>query len=380
MKHYINIIVTNLLFLCCFCISTTSFAQYTNFRLIEPREGNEPQPRAILWSKDKARALIHYNDEHINVVDGVRIDKEWRVKEIKHESIVFGRVSEKRYIEYYIDPSKRPQKKYGTWSFYGLPITIWQAVQILCDGFEYNAVMHNLCSGAVVPHHNGENFKELLYSLLPQHNSARLDGDTLYIFPTNPPIEKWTDILNRRRKFNHKILSIRFPSLEKEGVITSAGYDIQYILRVISLGGEVPISFPKNLHFNVYANYKKVPFSKILCDIVYTNQCIIIEREDGLEVIPWLEGINQPNTNNMVNKDYVPLYDLNNDFVTSNPMYSDEKSGSGPYPPPLLADPKIVPAVVAEPTGLIKDINGHPFVVQPYEPASIPSRHSGDSE
>ena len=76
-----------LLLLFSFLVSlpVSSFAQYTNFRLIEHREGDEPKPQAILWSKEKALALIYYNEEHINVVDGVRIDKEWRVKEIKKE-------------------------------------------------------------------------------------------------------------------------------------------------------------------------------------------------------------------------------------------------------------------------------------------------------
>ena len=354
------------------------FAQYDNFRLIEPRKGDEPQPRAVLWSHDKSVALIHYRDEHIIAINDVKLDNEWRIKELKRESIVFGRTSEKRYIEYYIDPTKRPQKSYGTWSFYGLPITLWEMIQLLTDGFGYNAVMHNLCTGAVVPKHNGSNFKELLYNMLPQYTSARLDGDTLYVFPTNPPNEKWIDVLNRKRRFSHKALSIRFPGLANKGIITSVGYDIQYVLRVISLGGEVPISFPKDMHFAVYANFKKVPFSKILCDIVYTNQCIVVEREAGLEVIPWPGKPERPEKQNVKVREPVPLPPLRNDLITVDPVYYDEKSGSGPYPPPLVADPRVAPSVVYGPMGFFSDEKGHPIVVQPYSPASITSRLSGD--
>ena len=356
----------------------TCFAQYDNFRLIEPRKGDEPQPRAILSSHDKSVALIHYRDEHIVAINDVRLDKEWKVKEIKRESIVFGRTSEKRFIEYYIDPVKRPQKSYGTWSFYGLPITLWEMIQLLTEGFGYNAVMHNLSTGAVVPKHNGAGFKELLYDLLPSYNCARLDGDTLYVFPKNTPNEKWTNVLNRKRRFSHRALAVRFPGLANKGIITSIGYDIQYILRVISLGGEVPISFPKDLHFAVYANYKKVPFSKILCDIVYTNQCIIVERERGLEVIPWPGKPERPGKQNVKDRQPVPLPPLRNDMVTADPVYYDEISGSGPYPPPLVSDPRIAPSVVMGPMGFFSDEKGHPIVVQPYSPASITSRLSGD--
>ncbi len=372
-------VIIKIIFTIAFLIAVPAcFAQYDNFRLIEPRKGDEPQPRAILWSHDKASALVHYRDEHINVINDVKLDNEWRVKRINRESITFGRTSEKRYIEYYIDPTKRPQKKYGTWSFYGLPITLWEGMQLLTDGFGYNAVMHNLCTGAIVPKHNGSNFKELLYNVLPPYTSARLDGDTLYVFPTNPPNEKWIDILNRKRRFSHKALSIRFPGLEKKGIITSLGNDIQYILRVISLGGEVSISFPKDLHFAVYANYKKVPFSKILCDIVYTNQCIVVERESGLEVIPWPGKPAVRDKRNVKNREPVPLPPLRTDLLTADPRYYDEKSGSGPYPPPLVADPKIAPSVVMGPMGYFRDEKGHPIVVQPYAPASFPSRLSGD--
>ena len=191
MTKQAKLIIKVLFVIAVFMAVPACFAQYDNYRIIEPRKSNDPQPRAILASHDKSVALIHYKDEHIIVINDVRLDNEWRVKELKRESIIFGKASEKRYIEYYIDPTKRPQKAYGIWSFYGLPITVWEMVQLLTDGFGYNAVMHNLCTGAVVPKHNGAGFKELLYNLLPAYNSARLDGDTLYVFPTNPPIEKW---------------------------------------------------------------------------------------------------------------------------------------------------------------------------------------------
>ena len=141
--------ITTKYFILIFFLTIVSSAQYTNFRLIEPREGDEPQPKAIIWSKDKHEALIQYRDEHTVVVDNERLDKEWSVKEIKRESIIFGRTSQKRYIEYYVYPSKRPNKRYSSCSFFSLPISLFEALHLLTDAFNYDMVMHNLCGGSV---------------------------------------------------------------------------------------------------------------------------------------------------------------------------------------------------------------------------------------
>ncbi len=372
-------ILVSLTFLLSF--STNLCAQYTNFRLIEPREGDEPQPRAIIWTKDKHEALIHYNDEQIVAVDDVRLDKEWKIKEIKRESIIFGRTSQKRYIEYYIDPSKRPNKRYSSCSFFSLPISLFEALQLITDAFNYNVVMHNLCGGSVSIQRNEEGFHALLNDIIPAGNFARVVNGTLFVIPLNAPNEKTKDIIERRKAFNHKALAIRFPGLEKKGTVFSKGYDIQYILRVISLGGEVPISFPNDLHFAVYANFKKVPFSKILSDIVYTNQCIIVERETGLEIIPW--QVNQYNAYSSPVTAYEPLNlpPLKKKLITADPVYYDEKSGSGPYPPPLINDPSIYPAPVVRSMGYFSDENGHPIIIQPYPASNANFRnYPGDSE
>ena len=102
-------------------IAMPCYAQYTDFRILEELKGNEPAPRAILWSTKKKIALVHYKDQHTVVCEKVHLDDEWWVKEIKRESIVFGKDSDKRYVELYIDPSKRPNKINHGWSFFGLP-------------------------------------------------------------------------------------------------------------------------------------------------------------------------------------------------------------------------------------------------------------------
>jgi hypothetical protein len=226
--------------------------------------------------------------------------------------------------------------------------------------------MNNLCTGASVPHITSDNFYEILHSIIPRQNTYRVDGDTLYLFPTNTPYENWKKILNRRRNFNYKALALRYPGLEKEGVVISKGNDIQFVLRVISLGGEVPIKFPKKLHFAVYANFKKVPFYKILSDIVYTNQCVIVERETCLEVVPWVESL--VNDENLDNQENEPV----DDFIISEPNNIDIKSGAGPYPPPN----SILPEIMTGSTLDISNYNNHPVVKQNFGFTN----KSGDSE
>ena len=271
-----------------------AYAQYTCYKTVEQRNGDEPLPRAILWGGlGKAHALIHYRDQHLNVVDDLRLDKEWRIKQINRDSILFARYSEKRYVEYKLESQERP-KYHNDWSFYGLPITTWEAMELLADAFGHNAVMHNLACGAAKLGVHDTNAMNLLYKILPPRLRARLDGDTMYVLPIDcADGESWTAPLTRKRKYNYKALEIMYPSLKEKGILVSRGDDIQYVLRTISTGGKVPISFPKDLHFAVYCTFNKVSFSKILSDIVLINQCSIIEREKGIEIIRWPGNTNK---------------------------------------------------------------------------------------
>lgn len=345
-----------------------AYAQYTCYKTVEQRNGDEPLPRAILWGGlGKAHALIHYRDQHLNVVDDLRLDKEWRIKQINRDSILFARYSEKRYVEYKLESQERP-KYHNDWSFYGLPITTWEAMELLADAFGHNAVMHNLACGAAKLGVHDTNAMNLLYKILPPRLRARLDGDTMYVLPIDcADGESWTAPLTRKRKYNYKALEIMYPSLKEKGILVSRGDDIQYVLRTISTGGKVPISFPKDLHFAVYCTFNKVSFSKILSDIVLINQCSIIEREKGIEIIRWPGNTNKKSEaccelqyNNCYNQNYTNYqrnsvvgnngyysgYDVTkpaNNTVTSDPVYLDQISGSGPYPPPLYPDKGMIP-------------------------------------
>jgi hypothetical protein len=116
-------------------------------------------------------------------------------------------------------------------------------------------------------------------------------------------------------------LALRFPGLNKSGILFSRGDDIQFVLKKIALGGKTPIQFPRDLHFPVYCSFRNMPFFQILKKIVYLNQCIIIERENGLEITPWPRQIlrNKP----------VPDYPR----IIVNPI--EPQPGTGPNPPPL---------------------------------------------
>lgn len=340
-----------------------SFAQYACFKTIEERKGDEPLPMAILWSEKNQVALVRYRDQILTVFNRTRLDNEWHVKEIKRDRVIFGRESEKRFIEYQLNAPKKVRYHHD-WSFFGQGISLWEAIELLITGFGNDAVMHYRAGGAVIPGNHGHSLMNLMKPSLPENMRAVLENGTLYVLPKELPEEGWADIMKRRLKFNHKSLQIRFPTLEKEGTVVSHGDDIQYILRVISLGGKVPIAFPKNLHFPVYASFSDISFSKILCDIAFINQCSVVEREKCLDIVPWRALPKAINSNPDVvkkfkitenGKEAVSRYAVNvpyimrsndEDYIMADPERYDEISGSGPYPPPLIGDPEMFPSKV----------------------------------
>lgn len=287
------------------------------------RQGDEPVIRAILYHKDNPRALLHYDSRNFHVVDKMRLDNEWQVEEIRRESILFKRISNRTFVEIFLNPPQKAKFHRG-WSFYGHPISLWQAIELLAHGFGYQALMHFQAGGAVVPGNHGGSVEKLMQKILPPHHRLALVGPVLLVLPVKPSGEEWTEVLNRMKKCDPERLSIRYPGLNKPGFVFSRGDDIQMVLRKIALGGKTPIQYPRDLHFPVYCSFRNIPFGQILAKIIYLNQCIIIEREFGLEITPWPRQILQQR----------PYADL--PLIRAEPF--EPQSGPGPMPPPLLQE------------------------------------------
>ncbi|HNX74073.1 MAG TPA: hypothetical protein PLM07_00805 [Candidatus Rifleibacterium sp.] len=292
-------------------------AQYAVLR------GDEPRIRAILYFKENPRALIYYNDQRFHAIPHTRLDDEWYVEEIRRESILFKRTTSHSFAELYLNAPQKA-KFHKDWSFYGHPIALWEAVELLAHGFGYQAVMHFQAGGAVVPGSHGDTLGKLLKKILPPHHRFAFEGPVLMVLPVQPSGEEWTEVLERMKLCVPERLSLRYPGLNKPGVILSRGDDIQFILRKIALGGKVPIQFPRDLHFPVYASFRNVPFAQMLVKILYLNQCILIEREEGLEVTPWPRQILQ-------RRPYA-------DFPLIKAMPSEPQQGTGPSAPPQLSE------------------------------------------
>ncbi|MDD3148215.1 MAG: hypothetical protein PHD82_13015 [Candidatus Riflebacteria bacterium] len=300
-------------------------------------KGDEPRIRAILFHQDNPRALIYYNDQRFHAVPHTRLDKEWYIEEIRRESILFKRASTHSFVELFLHAPQKA-KFHKDWSFYGHPLALWEAVELLAHGFGHQAVMHFQAGGAVVPGNHGSTIGKLLKKVLPPHHRFAFAGPTLMVLPVKPSGEEWTEVLQRMKLCVPDRLSLRYPGLNKPGVILSRGDDIQFILRKISLGGKVPIQFPRDLHFPVYASMRGIPFAQMLVKILYINQCILIEREEGLEVTPWPRQILQ-------RRPYA-------DFPLIKSMPSEPQEGSGPYPPPLIKEHLLDHPVVQQNPGL----------------------------
>lgn len=279
-----------------------------------------PRIKAILYGEKNPRALIYYDGRRFHAYNEMRLDDEWYIKEIRRESILFKTNSLSIYKEIFLNPPKRTSF-HREWSFFGHPIALWQAIEMLAQGFGYQAVMHFQAGGSVIPGHHGGTLNKILYKILPQHHRFKIEGPVLMVLPVKPSGEEWTEVLQRMQKCVPERLTIRFPGLNKSGILFSQGDDIQFVLRKISLGGKTPIQFPRDLHFPVYCTFKNIPFCKMLQKIVYLNQCIIIERGDGLEITPWPRQILQ--------KRPFPDYPL----IRINPY--EPQAGTGPQPPEI---------------------------------------------
>lgn len=305
----------SLLFL--FAPANLCFCQYATL------QGNEPRIKAILYHKDNPRALIYYKNQRFHSVEKMRLDDEWFIDEIRRESILFKRTSTRSFAEIFLNSPKKPGFHRG-WSFYGHPIALWEAVELLAHGFGYQAIMHFQAGGAVIPGNHGGSISTILKKVIPPHHRFALAGPVLLVLPVKPAGENWTEVLDRMNKCIPERLSLRYPGLNKPGILFSRGDDIQFVLRKISLGGKTPIQFPRDLHFPVYASFRNIPFCQILAKIIYLNQCIIIEREEGLEITPWPRQILQQR----------PFPDL--PMIKAYPV--EQQEGSGPTPPPVIPE------------------------------------------
>ncbi|HOY65676.1 MAG TPA: hypothetical protein PLP29_02245 [Candidatus Ozemobacteraceae bacterium] len=281
-------------------------------------EPGEPVVEAILHGPSGARAWIRHGRERFHAVAGTRIDGEWQVDDVRQESVLFRRSSSRTFVEMRIPMPSQPPFHHG-WSFTGLPIGLWEALELLTAGFGYHVVMHFQSGGGVVPFAHAMTLEKMLGKVMPRHHRFALTGPVLLVLPYEAAGERWTEILERIRSRNPEELSIRFQGLKKPGTLLSRGDDIQMVLRQIALGGETPMQFPKDLHFPVYASFRQVPFHQMLAKIVYLNQCFIIDRTDHLEIMPWPRQI-QP-----LLSPPIP------DFVSVGPV--EPQPGFGPTPP-----------------------------------------------
>jgi hypothetical protein len=305
----------------CLLILLLLFSSHSAVGQYSLKTGSEPEIKAILYNKDNPRALIKYVGQKHHAVNGMRLDSEWTVEEIRRESVLFRKSSTNTFAEMVVFPEKRI-KYHRNWSFTGQAISLWDAIELLAFGSGYQAIMHFQAGGSVIPAHHGENISTLLSKILPPGHRFALAGPVLIVLPVRPSSEDWAEVLQRMNKESAERLAIRFTGLNESGIVFSRGDDIQFVLRKIALGGKTPIQFPRDLHFPVYCAFRHVPFYQILKKIVYLNQCIIIEREDYLEISPWPRQI----------LPYRPIADYPR--IRVNPF--EPQAGSGPKPPPLI--------------------------------------------
>lgn len=326
-------IVSVFLLMCAFLSAAASFA-LTGPQFRRPQAG-DPVVETILYGPSEARAWIRHNGERFHALAGTRLDNEWRVEEIRRESVLLKRTSTRTFVDMPVSLSKRPPFHKG-WSLLGLPSGLWETLELLAAGFGHHVVMHHSAGATIAPCVHGTVLEQMLLKIMPRHHRFALTGPVLLVLPVDPGGESWTSVLKRLQEQRPEKLVESFRGLNKSGTLLSRGDDIQLVLRRISLGGETAIRFPENVHFPVYASFRNAPFSQMLTKIVYLNQCSIIVRTDHLEIAPPSGKVAAANV-----IPAAPLVSTPN-FGPSEPAYDapvieqhpDGTLSPGVYPPP----------------------------------------------
>lgn len=321
------------LLMCAFLSAAASIA-HTGPQFRRPQDG-DPVVETILYGPSEARAWIRHNGERFHALAGTRLDREWRVEEIRRESVLLKRMSTQTFVEMPVTLAKRPPFHKG-WSLLGLPNGLWETLELLTAGFGHHVVMHSRAGATITPCVHGTVLEQMLLKIMPRHHRFALAGPVVLVLPVDAGGESWTSILTRLQEQRPETLAEWFKGLNKSGTLLSRGDDIQLVLRRISLGGETAIQFPANLHFPVYASFRSTPFCQILTKIVYLNQCSIIVRTDHLEIAPQSGGVSATS--------FMPAAPLISapDFGPAEPAYDapvieqhpDGTLSPGVYPPP----------------------------------------------
>ena len=286
----------------------------------------DPVVRAIMVGPRGQRAWIDYKGERIHAVPGTALDRDLVVDEIRRESVICKRKSDRRFLMIPVNAAFRP-RYHRDWSLWGDALSLWEALELVAYGFGLNVVMHHRSGGGVVPRAHGDSIEHMLGKLMPPHHRYAVIGPVVAVLPIQAGSVNYNKLLHRFRVESAERLILRFPDLARPGTLISRGDDFQFVMRQIALGSRTPISFPKNLHFPVYAAMRVVPYFQILAAIGYLNGLRLIEREQGVELQPWPDAAPpgwQPQPG-------LPLPFLTSDMITAEPL--EPQTGYGPQPP-----------------------------------------------
>lgn len=310
----------------------------------------DPIVRAIMFGPRGQRAWIDYKGERVHAVPGTALDRDLVVDEIRRESVVCKRKSDRTFLEVPINTDFRP-KYHRDWSLWGDAISLWETLELVAYGFGYNVVMHHRSGATVIPRAHADTVERMLGKLTPDHHRYAVVGPVITVLPVQPASANWAKLLERFKVESAERLILRFPDLARPGTVISRGDDFQFVMRQIALGSRTPIAFPKNLHFPVYAAMRVVPYFQILAAVAYLNGMMVIEREQGIEIQPWPEfapqgAQGQPGLT-------LPFPSPNLTFA--EPL--EPQTGFGPHPPyqhpaplpldglPLASPPPTAPTV-----------------------------------
>lgn len=253
-------------------LSSSVYAVYA------PMQSDMPFLNAILCKTGASAATGTLNGVRFFVRDGDVLCDEWKVEQIRRKSILFRRLSDKMFMEIYIN-NDRPVRRTRDITFIAKGIELFDALQLAAMVFDVQVIMSCECVRAAQKMDfsmQPKNIEELLRKITkPDNNRAILEDNFVYVLPVGIKFVKYANL---------QYLEKNYPGLAKKGWVVADNEDIQSVLRRFSNGSGIPIMFDKSMHFPVYAAFRDIKFSNILEKLIFINNCSVTEYEKGIEI------------------------------------------------------------------------------------------------
>ena len=254
------------------------FFSAVSYAVYAPMQNDMPLLRAVLCKTGASAAMGTLKGIKFFVRDGDILCDTWKVEQIRRKSVLFRRLSDKKFIEIFLN-NNRPVRRTRDITFIASQIELFDALQLAAMVFDMQVFMscesvraQQRMNFAMQPKSEMELLKKLTK---PDNNKVIINDNIVFVLPEEIEFKKYVNLQHLEKIYS---------GLSKKGWLIAENEDIQSVLRRFANGSGVSIMFDENLHFPVYAAVRDVKFLTMLEGLICINNCNITEYEKGIEI------------------------------------------------------------------------------------------------